>query len=155
MQMDEVRVNQEFSSHLVSEFKDGSEGDSTPIIKKRSIRTGQLIEKLKSNVKIQHEYKVDHLFPPNCRYYEQYNSGFLVVVEEPPAFRTISVDKDMSNEIESLKSLGKLKEYGYEDWTKENSRRPYMFNLAIPYAIHFLSFNLSGDSTSNLYSNAA
>ena len=141
MQMDEVRVNQEFSSHLVSEFKDGSEGDSTPIIKKRSIRTGQLIEKLKSNVKIQHEYKVDHLFPPNCRYYEQYNSGFLVVIEEPPAFRTISVDKDMSNEVESLKSLGKLKEYGYEDWAKENNRRPYMFNLAIPYAIHFLSFN--------------
>ena len=141
MQMDEVRLNQEYASHLVSEFKEGSEGDSKPIIKKRIIRTGQLIEKLKSNVTVQHEYKVDHLFPPNCRYYEQYNAGFVIVIEEPPAFRTIAVDKDMSNEIESLKSLGKLQEYGYENWANENSRRPYMFNLAIPYSVFFLAFN--------------
>ena len=140
MQIDEVRLNQEYSSLLVSEYKEGVDGDSTPIIKKRSIRTSELIEKLKLNVTTENEFKVDHLFPPNCRYYEQYKSGFLVVIEEPPAFRTITVDKDMSNEIESLRSLGKLKEYGYENWKSENER-PYKFNLAIPYAISFLAFN--------------
>jgi len=74
------------------------------------------MEKLKlSAVDKEVQYKVDHLFPPNCRYYEKHEEGHIVLIEEPPAVRTIAVDKDMSNEIESLRSIGKLAEYGYEN----------------------------------------
>ena len=141
MHLDEVRMNSHYSTLSRSEYKGSEQGDSVPIINKRVIRTEELINKLKTNIKFDAEYKVDHLFPPNCRYYEQYKEGHLVVIEEPPAFRTIAVDKDMSNEIESLKSSGKLQEYGYENWAKENKTRPYMFNLALPYSVFFLAFN--------------
>jgi hypothetical protein len=145
-QLDEIRVNNFYSTHSISEYPNGESGDSKPVINKRRIRTTELLNKLKSNVSIKREgYKVDHLFPPNCRYYEQHTNGHLVVIEEPPAFRTIAVDKDMSNEIESLRSSGKLEEYGYENWAEENKKRPYMFNLALPYVVFFMAFNKGYD----------
>lgn len=145
MELDEIKVNNFYSTRLISEYKEGENGDSTPIINKRVIRTAELINKLKNTITIDPEkkYVVDHLFPPNCRYYEHHKEGHLVVIEEPPAFRTIAVDKDMANEIESLRSSKKLEEYGYENWLAENSKKPYMFNLAIPYAVFCLAFTKS------------
>jgi len=141
MELEEIRVNRHYSTHSVAEYKDGEKNGSLPIINKRTMRTDELLDKLQANAKfMKQEYKVDHLFPPNCRYFEQHEQGFFVVIEEPPAFRTIAVDKDMSMEIESLRVSGKLKEYGYENWQKENPLRPYMFNLAMPYVTFFLTF---------------
>lgn len=141
MDLEEIRVNKNYSTHSIAEYKDGETKESTPIINRRTMRTDELLDKLQDNAKfIQKEYKVDHLFPPNCRYFEQHEEGFFVVIEEPPAFRTIAVEKDMSMEVESLRASGKLKEYGYENWQKENATKPHMFNLAMPYVVFFLAF---------------
>jgi len=141
MILDEIRINNRYSTHYISEYKHGEEDESVPVVNKRNIRTSELIQKIKTNVKFESEYRVDHLFPPNCRYYERHKGGHLVVIEEPPAFRTIAVDKDMVRELESLKNTRKLEEYGYENWENENKVRPYMFNLALPYSIFFLAFD--------------
>jgi len=134
-QLNEVRLNHNYSTFSVAEYESGDDSESKPIINQRVMRTNRLLEKLKMSSNIQPcEYKVDHLFPPNCRYYEQHEGGHVIVIEEPPAYRTISVDRDMANEVESLKSIGKLEEYGYENWAAENSR-PYKFHLALPYTI--------------------
>ncbi|RLF56855.1 MAG: hypothetical protein DRN27_08910, partial [Thermoplasmata archaeon] len=146
MNLEEIRVNKYYSTQSIAAYKDGENEKSIPIINRRTMRTDELLDKLKDNTKInQKEYKVDHLFPPNCRYFEQHKDGFFVVIEEPPAFRTIAVEKDMSMEVESLRFSGKLKEYGYENWKKENTTKPYMFNLAMPYVIFFLAFNKQYD----------
>lgn len=141
-QLDEIRMNRKYTSLSISDYENGNEKEeSLPIINKRFLRTDEFMTKLKSNISGEAEYKVDHLFPPNCRYYEKHQEGHLVVIEEPPAFRTIAVEKDMSNEIECIKSAGKLEEYGLENWVDEHKTKPYMFNLAIPYSIFFLAFS--------------
>ncbi len=150
VQHEEIRVNQHYSTLSIAEYPGRESEDSTPIINKRRLRTTELLTKIRQNVVVKNEYKVDHLFPPNCRYYEQYKEGHLIVIEEPPAFRTIAVDKDMSNELECLRSNGKLEEYGYENWAMENSR-PYMFTLAMPYSIFILAFNEKFDPLGGMF----
>lgn len=144
MNINEIRLNGDYSTYSIADYHASTEDDSKPIINHRTMRTTELFQKIQKNIAVPAEYKFDHLFPPNCRYYEKYEDGFFVIIEEPPAFRTIAVDKDMSNEIESLKSMGKLKEYGYENWAEENTK-PYMFNLALPYVVFMFAFNKSYD----------
>ena len=49
MELDEVRINNYYSTKTVSEFPDGESGDSTPVKNKRTIRTDELIQKLKED----------------------------------------------------------------------------------------------------------
>ena len=146
IEINEIKLNSYFSTYSTAKYEDEKDKKSIPIINHRMLRTDKLFEKIKDNVNVQASgYKVNHLFPPNCRYYEEYKEGHIIVIEEPPAFRTIKVNKDMSNEIESLKSSGKLEEYGYENWEAENPKRPYQFYLALPYTIFVLTFSKTFD----------
>jgi len=143
-QLDEIRINNTYASSMIADYENGDpKKESKPIINKRTMRTEELLDKLNKLTDLKpKEFVINHLFPPNCRYFEQYSEGFLVVIEEPPAYRTISSDSDYVNELQSLKSSGKLEEYGYKNWLKENTK-PYKFNLALPYVVFFLSFNSS------------
>ncbi len=142
LKLNEIRINEYYATKSISKFLDGEEGDSIPIINKRTIRSSELFEKLRNNLSPSSpEYRANHLFPPNCRYYGEYASGFYVVIEEPPAFRTIIVGKGMKSEIQALKSSGNLEKYGYKDWVKDNPLPPYKFTLALPYVIFLLSFD--------------
>lgn len=145
MNVNEIRVNEHYSTYSIAKYAKSKDLESTPIINKRIMRTDELLSKIKGNIPTNQSYKVSHLFPPNCRYYEQHKQGFLVVIEEPPAFRTIAVDKDMSNELASLESSGRLEEYGYENWKKENNTKPHMFNLAMPYVVFMFGFTSQYD----------
>jgi len=146
LELEEIRLNKYYCTRSVSKFPDGENGDSTPILNRNTIRTPELMNKIqKYHSMLKTDYQVDHLFPPNCRYYEKHPEGFFVVIEEPPAFRTISIDKDLSSEIQSLKSSGHWEEYGYENWQKENHGPPYQFTLALPYTVFCLAFTESYD----------
>lgn len=141
-ELEEIRLNKDYTTKAISTYAGISDTDeeSIPIINKRIIRTKEFIEKINQiNPNKNIQYHVDHLFPPNCRYFEQQSDGFLVVIEEPPAFRTIMVDKDMFYEIQELKKYGKLEEYGYQNWYDSN-KKPYKLTLALPYVIFFLTF---------------
>ncbi|NHJ48355.1 MAG: hypothetical protein FK733_11280, partial [Asgard group archaeon] len=146
MQLDEIRLNNKYATFSLSDYDNGEMNESKPIINKKTIRTSELIQKINNVSDLRpREFMIDHLFPPNCRYYEEHPEGYIVLIEEPPAFRTISIDKDMSNEVEALKSIGKLKEYGYENWKEENPKRPYTFNVALPFTIFMLVFSKNFD----------
>jgi hypothetical protein len=141
MKLEEIRVNPAYATSLISDYQEGEKGDSKPIINKRIIRTDSLMRKLSNVPKFARKtYEFDTLFPPNCRYYETHPEGSIVVIEEPPAYRTITCNRDFFSEVESLRASGKLAEYGYENWLDENSK-PYTFNLALPYCVFFLAFN--------------
>jgi hypothetical protein len=76
MQLEEIRMNKYYSSLFISDYNDeesleGGINNSTSVIRKRLMNTTDLFEKLKTipSMKKSVEYKFDHLFPPNCRYY--------------------------------------------------------------------------------------
>lgn len=145
-ELSEIRLNEYYAIHSFSEYPghDAKE-DSKPKINKRVIRSEVFFDKIKDLGKNDNiDYHVDHLFPPNCRYYEKHKNGYFVVIEEDPAFRTVLLNKDISNEIESLKSLGLIKKYGYEEWIK-TSTKPHRFTLAMPYVVFFFSYAKNHD----------
>jgi hypothetical protein len=146
-ELGEIRLNKYYATQSIAEYEGEPNKESTPIINRRTIRTPELISKLKKSPSLNSEanYKVNHLFPPNCRYYEEHEGGMFVVIEEEPAFRTICIDKDMASEYEALRSAGHTDEYGLDEWKKENPKKPYMFTLAMPYVVFFLSFTKNFD----------
>ena len=127
---EEIRINRSFTSLLGVEYPDDqNDQDSTAKTKRKITRTHEYIHKLSTDI-----MAPNLMLPPNCRYAERFNEGTLIVIEEPPAIRTIAVDIGMSGYLETLKQQGKLEEYGYQNFLK-NNERPYMFCLAFPFMI--------------------
>jgi len=132
----EIRINDTYTSLLgVEEAFDEVSQESTPIKRNRILRTQNYINKLTADV-----LTPATIAPPNCRYLERFNEGYIVVVEQPPAVRTIAIDLPMGGYLDTLKQQGKLEEYGYKDFKRDN-QRPYMFTLAFPYTIFTFSID--------------
>ena len=128
----EIRLNKQYASLFYSNYPPETlKGYSTPIIKKKTILSNEYIKKLTSS-------SIEgNITPPNCRYIEELDSGYIVIIEEPPAYRTIKTSMSMNSEIGRLRKEKKLDLYGYTDWSTEN-KSPYSFTLAFPYVIFML-----------------
>ena len=132
----EIRMNESFTSLLGVEYPDDKMDEkSTAKTKKKITRTSEYINKLTTDI-----MTPNLMFPPNCRYAERFNEGTIIVIEEPPAIRTISVDISMGGYIATLEQQGKLEEYGYENFLREN-KRPFMFSLAFPFMVFTFAIN--------------
>ena len=130
----EIRINDMYASHLQSHYKESIIDDSTPKKRHRNVRTSEWLEKVRTH--LTGDQHPDILLPPNCRFVKHYREGSIIVIEEPPAMRTIRVGMDMTRDSERLKSKELWEKFGYTDeWFQEN-KQPYVFNLAIPYAVH-------------------
>lgn len=131
MLMPEIRVNEKYSHLYYSDFEDKDrEKESSPVIKRKTVFTTDYLKRL------QGDDINEGIIPPNCRYMEKLNRGSLVVIEEPPAMRTISLHMNLSNEVKELIADGKLKSYGYTDSIKE--QLGHKLSLAFPYVIFIL-----------------
>jgi len=130
----EIRINPRYTQYLMSEFPDGDKSkESQPIIVRRTLFTNEYMKKLTGAT-------ADRgILPPNCRFIEATNKGYLVVIEEPPAIRTVQIQKYFEHEIEDLKNSGTLKEFGYEHFDPR-SDKINSFSLAFPYVVFILSF---------------
>ena len=108
---DEIRINPSYTQLVTSEFPSGSlkEDDAVPRIRKHVTTTNNYLKKMASG------FGTGGVLPPNCRYMESLQNGHLVVIEEPPAYRTIKVQYNMRHEIDVLRSEGKLEEYGLDE----------------------------------------
>lgn len=138
--IEEITINQEYSNLYYSQYKnDDPEKESEPVIKRKTILTSDYIKRLTHNIDPSLS-----IIPPNCRYIEPLRRGNLVIVEEPPAYRTIKVDLGMKDEMHDLENKDKVEEYGYKNFFSENTR-PYSFTLAFPYVIFILYFNEYND----------
>jgi hypothetical protein len=132
----EIRMNYKYTSLLGVDKPFGEEGEETNAVSKnRIISTQNFINKLSAEV-----LSPNLITPPNCRYMERFNEGTLVVVEQPPAIRTICVNIGMRGYLETLDQQGKLEEYGYENFLKEN-KSPYYFTLAFPFMIFMFTIS--------------
>lgn len=137
--LNEIRINHQFTQHLRSEFTKGTEEESTPLIRKSIIPTPVYLKKIMSNLD-----SFNGILPPNCRFIEKLSSGNLVVIEEPPAYRTIKVDYSMLRELSLLKHDNKIKEWNIDEaYYSNSSNKPFTFNLAFPYVVFIMSFDRS------------
>lgn len=132
--IDEIRLNSQYAHHVASEFKDDSSQDTDPIIKKKTITTQDLLQRMKNENLVGSE-----VMPVNCRYLERTPHGYMVVIEEPPAMRTISIRKNFEREWLRLKEKGFIEktEY-YKKQGTYSATRLHTFTLAMPYVIHMM-----------------
>ncbi|MFW9871823.1 MAG: hypothetical protein ACFFG0_01890 [Candidatus Thorarchaeota archaeon] len=135
--LQEIRINPDYTHLGFSEYeKMDTKSNSKTIIKNNSLLTKDYTDKLSKNLSSDVT-----IFPPNCRYLEHTDKGTLVLIEEPPAIRTISVSIKRTDLVNQLIREGKLEEYGYGDLRGNYGKSPYRFSLAFPYVIFILFFN--------------
>ena len=135
----EIRINSKYAHLYSAEYdKHSLEGDSTPIIKKKALLTQDYLRRMTINLG-----QAMTILPPNCRYVEKLNKGNIVVIEEPPAYRTVRIRMDFSSEYNRLKEVGKIEEYGFDDTWASRGPSDRTFNLAFPYVIFILYMNQS------------
>lgn len=131
----EIRINPEYTQYLYSEFpasgKSGLKDEAKPIIVKRTLFTKDYMKKLSGSAE-------RGILPPNCRYIEPTTTGHVVVIEEPPAIRTVEIQKHFEREVSDLRAKGqKLEDFGFKGFNP-TSDYPHKFTLAFPYVIFLL-----------------
>lgn len=124
--LQEIRINNKYANIVYSDYEKSKRGESIPKIRKKTMFTEDYASRFFPNS--------TEIIPPNCRYIEKVHKGNIVIIEEPPAFRTIEASFDIDDEIYRLQDRGKIEEYGYENYTR-NHGAPYKFTLAFPYVI--------------------
>ena len=133
----EIRINEKYAHLSFSQYKNNElTTKSDPITTQRSMLTPDYMSRITYNID-----ETRLIIPPNCRYIEKTDRGTLVVIEEPPAIRTVSVQTSIKQMLENLRLEDKLKEYNLENYLDENPKKPYQFTLAFPYVIFILFFN--------------
>ena len=131
--IEEIRINPKYTQYYMSDFpnQDRKE-DAKPVIVKRTLFTSEYMKKLTGKIQ-------QGILPPNCRYIEETNRGHLVIIEEPPAIRSVKVQKYFEYEVSDLRNAGVLEEFGYKNF-KWDKTDPQTFTLAFPYVVFLLSF---------------
>jgi len=139
----EIRINSSYTSLLSSQYDRTKKEDSAPVFRNKTILTDTYMRKLMAPATTEKA-----MLPPNCRYLEKYSNGTIIVVEIPPAVRSIATDIGVTGILDRLKAAGKLEEYGY-NYEEERTRDiPRLFTLALPFTIFILTLNNSYEITS-------
>jgi len=108
-----------------------------PLYRKRTIKTKDFLNGLKINFT-----NCTEILPIGCKYFQTFDDKKIIIIEEPPRMRTIKVDIGMEAVIQKLETTGKLKEYGYENYLK-NNKTPYSFQLSFPYVVFIILLSKS------------
>ena len=140
----EIRINPSYIQLLESEYPQNTEdntgdSDSIPKIRKSVTSTQTYLKKFSENIL----QKQTYILPPNCRFIEKFTNNYtIVVIEEPPAYRTIKICYPMEQEISRLKNEGRLEEWNINtDYYLDKNNYPFSFNLAFPYVIFIMMFD--------------
>jgi len=134
--MNEIRINDCYAHLYRSEYSNTVKDDSIPKVNKKILTTNDYLKRISSNLQLNNT-----IVPPNCRYIEKGTKGSILVIEEPPAFRTIKVSMSLKHEVDKLKESGKLEEYGYKEKDYSSGYGPHTLTLALPYVIFLLYVN--------------
>lgn len=134
--LEEIRINPDYSHLGFSKYeKNRSKKESKPVIQKKSVLTSDYMQRLTRDLNDD-----STILPPNCRYVERTSRGTIVLIEEPPAVRTVRISIKMASLLYKLKEENKLEKYGYKDY-EYTAGYPHKFTLAFPYVIFLLFFN--------------
>lgn len=116
---------------LITSRKKGINSISRPYKKVFSVPTKSFCDKLDRSL------SSSELLPRNVRYYISNRRGTILVLEEEPCIRSIKVESSFESDIENLRITGKLEEFGYTNFLKDNSS-PYRFTLSFPYIVYII-----------------
>lgn len=135
---EEIRITESFTDYIQKIPNDETkelEGEiieSKPVLRNHLMTTSKYMEKM--DIFLGNAGNVG-IMPPNCRYMEVVNDNKLIVIEEPPAYRTIKVDALFEDDIHIL-GKEKIKQYSINaNLYKNGEGRPYSFTLALPYVV--------------------
>jgi len=132
--VEEIRINPKYTQYFLSEFEGADQRkEATPKIVKRTLFTKDYLKKLSM------KHSTISIMPANCRYLEPLSNGHFMIIEEPPALRTIKVYRDFHREYDELKSERKLTRYGFKGY--DPSCRNHTFTLAFPYVVFLFIFD--------------
>lgn len=144
---EEIRITERFTDYIYKIPNDeleeeGQIAESKPVLRSSLMTTDKYMEKIGSYLG-----RVNNagIMPPNCRFMETVNDHKLIVIEEPPAYRTIKVDALFEDDIQLM---GKEKIAKYNIDTKKylsGEGRPYSFTLALPYVVFAIILNSKND----------
>jgi hypothetical protein len=144
---EEIRITETFTDYIqkISENDRELEGEvieSKPVIRSSLMTTSKYMQKIDTFLGGANNVGI---MPPNCRYMETIQDHKMIVIEEPPAYRTIKVDALFEDDVHSLGSE-KLAKYNI-DASKyiTGEGRPYSFTLALPYVIFIMLLNPKND----------
>ena len=141
----DIRMNRNFTSLLMSvQESEEAQKDHTQAIPTKRVKTLPTIDYLTKY----HEslLTTPNILPPGCRYIEKLNNGSaVVVIEEPPQFRTVALQLNFDMMFQEIKSRKLLEEYGLpKNWLSSAKQGDpgrtwyYPLNLAFPYVIFVL-----------------
>jgi hypothetical protein len=85
------------------------------------------------------------IYPPGCRLYHSSKTATVLVIEEAPRMRTITVDLPFDGIIAKLNATGKLEEYGFQSFLEQQPDPPYELSLYFPWVVYVITLNNIGD----------
>ena len=150
----DIRINKDYTSLIIASHElDRASKDHTKAIPTKRIKTLPTLDYLaKYNESL---ITSANILPPGCRYIEKLNNGgTIVVIEEPPQFRTVALSLNFELMFQEIKSRNLLKEYNLpENWLESNRESNaagsyYKLNLAFPYVIFILHIDSNYQVTS-------
>ena len=114
-----------------------------PVISVSRVKTPEFLKSLLN------KGNSERIFPKNCRYYNENSERIFMIIEEPPAVRSITVSIDLTAAIEEHKMTGKYEKYDLNSYlkTQKDAPRIYRFMLSFPYIVH--KFNMNVDLNMN------
>ena len=137
-QITEIRIDEKYSNFLKSKDVNRKEGKTEPAIRQKTFLTKDFLDRVKGQSRFTSSGEI---LPQNCRLYKPLsNKTAILVVEDTPRIRTISVNINMEAAITRLKKTGKLIEYGFRDFLTKNTL-PYRFTLSFPYVVYIATLH--------------
>lgn len=129
----EIYINSSYVSSVGTVVN--NKGGYTSYKRNNLLKTDEFYKRLMSSVSIK-----GSVIPRNCRYIDTTDSGYkIVVIEDPPAVRTVNVDLDFSSSYENFKITGKDKVVKVDDLIGKT--KPHKITLSFPYVVYMLLFN--------------
>lgn len=116
----------------------------TPLIRKRRMTLKEFANTLTPEV------GDSVILPVNTRYSKDCRKSKILVLEDQPRVRTITVNMEMEATVERMKKTGKYDTYGIEKFIFKN-KPPYRFSLSFPYVVYIIKMQRSttGDFQEN------
>ena len=149
---DEVIINSKYARLVKSRYRNLEASDTNPdeiykeseeISVSNMLTTNDFFDKINKN----NLYK--QILPRNCRYMDVNSRGTVVVIEEDPCIRTVSLNLDLKMELKKLQITGKLEEYGFSNLLDQDP--PYTLSLSFPYIVYIFFIRRNGRGGTQLH----
>jgi len=143
----ELRISDTYVNYMTVQKPDSAMSDdltgTRPIVSRKTIFTKDYVNKM-----LNRSGETPEFLPRGARYIQKFTTGYSILIEEPPAMRTIFVRRGMQDEVSRARGKKALDLYDpdkkYRNGRTEHDERGdsyYSFNLAMPYVLHFLTFS--------------